>query len=120
MLSSAEVMGIEPLSHSLRYTEDRMRPVGIISKPQKEELFTLLPELVLWMRAHGYSPVLDAVSGNYTQEAPILPRQEMLAANPELIVVLGGDGTLLSAARVFAKSNVPILSVNLGSLGFLT
>lgn len=97
-----------------------MRSVAIISKPQKEELFTLLPELVLWMRAHGFQPVLDAVSGNYTQEAPILPRHEMLAAKPELIVVLGGDGTLLAAARVFAKANVPILSVNLGSLGFLT
>jgi len=97
-----------------------MRSVAIISKPQKEELFTLLPELILWMRAHGFQPVLDAVSGNYTQEAPILPRHEMLAAKPELIVVLGGDGTLLSAARVFAKANIPILSVNLGSLGFLT
>ena len=97
-----------------------MRSVAIISKPQKEELFTLLPELILWMRAHGFQPVLDAVSGNYTQEAPILPRHELLEAKPELIVVLGGDGTLLSAARVFAKANVPILSVNLGSLGFLT
>jgi len=97
-----------------------MRSVAIISKPQKEELFALLPELILWMRAHGFQPVLDAVSGNYTQEAPILPRHEMLASKPELIVVLGGDGTLLSAARVFAKANIPILSVNLGSLGFLT
>jgi NAD+ kinase len=97
-----------------------MRSVAIISKPQKEELFTLLPDLVLWMRAHGFAPILDAVSGNYTQEAPIMPRHEMLAAKPELVVVLGGDGTLLSAARIFAKANVPILSVNLGSLGFLT
>lgn len=97
-----------------------MRSVAIISKPQKEELSTLLPDLILWMRAHNFDPVLDAVSGSYTKEAPILPRHEMLAAKPELIVVLGGDGTLLAAARVFAKADVPILSVNLGSLGFLT
>lgn len=97
-----------------------MRSVAIISKPQKEELSTLLPELILWMKAHGYDPILDPVSGNYTREARILARHEMPAAHPELVVVLGGDGTLLAAARVFAKSNIPILSVNLGSLGFLT
>jgi len=97
-----------------------MRSIAIFSKPQKEELSTLLPELILWLRGHGFSPILDPVSGNYTQDAPIVPRQEMAATNPELAIVLGGDGTLLAAARVFAKSKVPILSVNLGSLGFLT
>jgi NAD+ kinase len=97
-----------------------MRSVAIISKPQKEELFALLPQLVLWMRAHNFDPILDPVSGNYTQNAPIIPRDELPAAKPELVVVLGGDGTLLAAARVFAKTDVPILSVNLGSLGFLT
>src|SRR4051812_9359378 len=97
-----------------------MRSIAIVSKPQKEELSALLPELILWLRGHGFSPILDPVSGNYTQDAPIVPRQEMAGTNPELAVVLGGDGTLLAAARVFAKSKVPILSVNLGSLGFLT
>jgi NAD+ kinase len=97
-----------------------MRRIAIISKPQKEELVTLLPELVLWLRAHGFTPVLDPVSGNYAQEKNVVPRAELPGENPELVVVLGGDGTLLAAARVFAKTNVPILSVNLGSLGFLT
>lgn len=97
-----------------------MRTVVILSKPQKEELATLIPELILWMRAHGLNPMLDPVSGNYTHEAPVVARNDMAALNPELAIVLGGDGTLLAAARVFAKSDIPILSVNLGSLGFLT
>jgi NAD+ kinase len=97
-----------------------MRTVVILSKPQKEELAALLPELILWMRARGLNPVLDPVSGNYTHDAPVVARQEMAALGPELAIVLGGDGTLLAAARALAKSGIPILSVNLGSLGFLT
>jgi NAD+ kinase len=97
-----------------------MRRIAIISKPQKEELVTLLPELVLWLRTHGFEPILDPVSGNYAQEKNVVPRNEMPEQNPELVVVLGGDGTLLAAARVFAKTNTPIMSINLGSLGFLT
>jgi NAD+ kinase len=97
-----------------------MRPVAIVSKPQKEELATLLPELVLWMKARGLDPILDPVSGNYAPGAKVVPRHLLPAEKPELVIVLGGDGTLLSAARVFAKTGTPILSVNLGSLGFLT
>lgn len=97
-----------------------MRSVAIVAKPQKEELATLLPELVLWMKAHGLDPILDPVSGSYAQTAQVVPRHLMPLENPELVIVLGGDGTLLAAARVFAKTGTPILSVNLGSLGFLT
>jgi NAD+ kinase len=97
-----------------------MRTVVILSKPQKDELAVLIPELILWLRARGISPVLDPVSGNYSHEAPVAARNEMPALEPELAIVLGGDGTLLAAARALAKSGIPILSVNLGSLGFLT
>jgi NAD+ kinase len=97
-----------------------MRRVAIIAKPQKQELNHILPELLLWLRAHEFDPVMDEQAGAYTQEALIVPRQELPSENPELVIVLGGDGTLLAAARVFAKTGVPILSVNLGSLGFLT
>lgn len=97
-----------------------MRPVAVISKPQKEELKTLLPELVVWMKDHGLEPILDPISGEYAQTARVVERHLLPAEKPELVIVLGGDGTVLAAARVFAKTGTPILSVNLGSLGFLT
>src|SRR5450432_459898 len=97
-----------------------MRQIAIISKPQKEELKTLLPELVAWLRERGFEPILDPASGDYTRDARIVARDQMAAESPELAIVLGGDGTLLAAARVFAKAGIPIMSVNLGSLGFLT
>lgn len=96
-----------------------MRKIAIFSKPQKPELVKLLPALVIWMRSHGLEPILDPVSGGYSQDAPVFARPELAAQQPELAVALGGDGTLLAAARVFAKSGIPILSVNLGGLGFL-
>jgi NAD+ kinase len=97
-----------------------MRTIAVIAKPQKPDLAPVLHELMSWMRARGLEPMLDPVSGNYVQSADVVPRNEMADHDPELAIVLGGDGTLLAAARVFAKSKVPILSVNLGSLGFLT
>ena len=97
-----------------------MRRVAIVSKPQKDELAALLPELVLWMKSHDLDPVLDPVSGGYAQNGRVVDREMLPAEEPELVIVLGGDGTLLSAARAFAKTKIPILGVNLGSLGFLT
>jgi NAD+ kinase len=94
--------------------------VAIVSKPQKEELARLLPELIAWLRERGYEPLLDEESGKYTSCAPVVERAQMPASAPGLVIVLGGDGTLLSVARIFAATGTPILSVNLGYLGFLT
>jgi len=97
-----------------------MRRVAIISKPQKPELAKLLPELVAWLKERGLAAVLDPESGSYLGRGEMALRGEMAALEPELVIVLGGDGTLLAAARALARIDVPILSVNLGSLGFLT
>jgi NAD+ kinase len=97
-----------------------MGRVAICCKPQKEELARLLPELVAWLRQRGYEPVLDCESGHYTKAAEVVDRAELPSLSPELIIVLGGDGTLLSVGRIFASAGTPILSVNLGFLGFLT
>jgi len=97
-----------------------MARIAIVSKPQKDELARLLPELIAWLRGRGYDPLLDADSARYTSDAPAVPRAELPLHNPELVIVLGGDGTLLSVGRIFAAAGTPLLSVNLGTLGFLT
>jgi NAD+ kinase len=94
--------------------------VAIISKPQKPELSGILPELISWLGGHGCEYVLDLESAAYLDGAEAVVREEMPQRQPQLVIVLGGDGTLLSAARAFARMNTPILAVNLGSLGFLT
>src|ERR1700744_2715910 len=97
-----------------------MTRVAIVCKPNKEELARLVPELIDWLRRHNYDPLLDHEGSKYTQAAPWVPRTELPAHAPSLVIVLGGDGTLLSVARIFAAVGTPILSVNLGFLGFLT
>jgi NAD+ kinase len=94
--------------------------VAIVCKPQRKELARLLPELIAWLCRHGYEPLLDLEGGQYTTAAPAVDRAQMPSWTPGLVIVLGGDGTLLSVARTFAATGTPILSVNLGSLGFLT
>ncbi len=97
--------------------------VAIVCKSEKQELARLLPELIAWLRGHGYEPLLDREGGEYASEsqvAQVVDRAAMPEYAPALVIVLGGDGTLLSVANIFAATGTPILGVNLGFLGFLT
>jgi len=97
-----------------------MKSVAIISKPSKPELGNILPELLGWFRQRGYQVYMDEETACYTNGERVVSRDEIGKLHPDFALVLGGDGTLLSAARAVAHEGVPILAVNLGSLGFLT
>lgn len=98
----------------------RSKSIGIISKPAKPELAQILPPLYEWFRKHNYHVVIDPETASYAAGPEVVKRAEIAARPLDFVVVLGGDGTLLSTARVVAKAGIPVLGVNLGSLGFLT
>lgn len=96
-----------------------MKRVGIIAKPHKPEARTVLQELLPWLEARGVEPVLD-VDTAALAGMPAGQRKSDLPGLVDLLLVLGGDGTLLSVARLVGPRDVPILGVNLGGMGFLT
>jgi NAD+ kinase len=98
----------------------RQKIVAIISKPDRPELSEALPALEKWFQQHNYAVVVDKESAVYFSASNVVSRSELAARSPNLALVLGGDGTLLSAARAVAKVGTPILGVNLGTLGFMT
>jgi NAD+ kinase len=97
-----------------------MLQAAIISKPQKPEVAGILRDLIAWLEARHYNYLLDPDSAAYIGAPNPIERVDLPKHKPNLVIVLGGDGTLLAAARAFARTTTPILSVNLGSLGFLT
>jgi len=93
---------------------------AIVSKPAKPELAEIVPEALRWLAAHDYRVYVDQQTASYQTHDFVVPRTEIARYQPEFVLVLGGDGTLLSAARAIGEAEIPLLAVNLGSLGFLT
>jgi NAD+ kinase len=96
------------------------KTAAIISRPARPEVARIFPELLARLNAHGYKVIVDPETAKYSSGQEEVLRSEMSARALDLVVVLGGDGTLLSAVRVTAATDAPLLGVNLGSLGFLT
>jgi len=96
------------------------RAVGIVSKPNKAEVGEILPGLISWLRDHGYTLVVDPETAMHAPGTETVSRPEMADRALDFVIVLGGDGTLLSAARAVSSSGIPVVGVNLGALGFLT
>jgi len=98
----------------------RPKVVAIISKPGRPELCTFLPPLYQWLLDRGHTVIMDRETSAYFSASDVMERSELGSRSPAIALVLGGDGTLLSAARAVSGAGTLILGINLGTLGFLT
>ena len=98
-----------------------MKRLGIVAKTDRDEARTVVPQLLDWCAARGIQPILEKETAGVCPQATcgVVGRSE-LPSHSDLLLVLGGDGTLLSMARMVGDLGVPILGVTLGGLGFLT
>src|SRR5262249_30090284 len=96
-----------------------IRTVGLTAKPRSDQASRLIPELIRWLNDRGLTVLIDEEAAAYAGRADGRSRKDVAAVS-DLIVVLGGDGTLLSTARAAMGRDLPVVAVNLGGLGFLT
>ena len=94
-----------------------IRTVGICLKPE-QDLAADVRDLAAWLGERGIQAIVELRPGAADDGLPRLPRSD-LVGKADLLIVLGGDGTLLAVARSMGESSTPILGVNLGTLGFL-
>ncbi|MFW6131514.1 MAG: NAD(+)/NADH kinase [Candidatus Aminicenantaceae bacterium] len=93
--------------------------VGFIIKPHAPDIINILKEIIPYFDKKGIKVLLEEFAAQKLGEKNGIPR-ENIPEETDLVIVFGGDGTLLSIAHIAAQKKVPVLGVNLGRLGFLT
>lgn len=96
-----------------------MKLVGIFVKRHHQDAVRVAGEVAAWLNQHGITVLADEALAAEISDALGCPASE-IPSQADLLIVLGGDGTLLSVARLVDDRRTPILGINLGSLGFLT
>ena len=96
------------------------KTIGIVSRPRPSALAEVVPHLLEWLAERGVRTVYDAETASSLNRGDIGKTRHQVVEEADLLLVLGGDGTMLAASREAAPRGVPILPINLGGLGFLT
>jgi len=97
----------------------KIEKVGFVIKPHAPDIEKILAELIAYLEKRGMECRLEQAAAEKLNRGEGIPR-EKLPEKVDLVIVLGGNGTLLSIAHLAAQKDVPVLGVNLGKLGFLT
>jgi NAD+ kinase len=96
------------------------KTIGVVSRPRRSNLSAVVPELLEWLESRGLRVLYDEETASALPKPSKGLTREQLADQTEILLVLGGDGTLLAAGRFAASRCIPVLPINMGSLGFLT
>lgn len=99
--------------------DSHFQKIGIILKKQDSRVQGILKDLIPWLQSRGLEIHLDQGSVSHSPAGTYLEPPQEMVRHVDIVSVFGGDGTLLYAARLVGGSGVPILGINLGSLGFL-
>jgi NAD+ kinase len=97
----------------------KIESVGFVIKAHAPNVTNILKDLMQYFEARNILCMLEEVAAKKLRKKDGIKREE-LPSRVDLVIVLGGDGTLLSIAHVAAQKDVPVLGINLGALGFLT
>lgn len=100
--------------------ESTFKTIGIISRPRRSNIAEVVPPLLSWLAERGLQAVYDIETATVLKGDYVGKTRHQVAQESDLLLVLGGDGTILAAAREAAHHDIPILPINMGSLGFLT
>jgi NAD+ kinase len=96
-----------------------IRKIGLVLKRHDPHVHDIVAKILPWLKSRGVEIYLDRETGSQYPDSKIVPDPEDLPGHVDMMAVFGGDGTLLHAARLVGGSQVPLLGINLGSLGFL-